>query len=55
MSGCTDNHTIAPTPIASKNLRRIIQEQLEWYVECDMQWNKRDSGAGMGEGTELLM
>ena len=41
--------------MASKILWRIIQKQLEQYIEREMQWKKRDSGRGMGEGTELLM
>lgn len=53
--GCTKNHAIARTPVANKILWRIIQKQLEWYVEHEMQCNKQDSGIGMGQGTEFLM
>jgi len=41
--------------MASKILWRIIQKQLERYIEREMQWNQQDSGKSMGEGTELLM
>lgn len=53
--GYINNHTVALIPLASNVLWRIIQKQLERYIECEMHWDKQDSGRGMGQGTEFLI